>query len=463
MKPYSDNWRTICRLAMGVTLNETQAPMMEWWFTSAARMMLILGGERAGKSLMAAYALMATMDIGKKGEYWIVGPDYQQARQEFLYLYAAFSAGANKISFLEPSSVSMPTSIASPWSFTTIWGQEVRTRSASDIQKLASFSVSGVIMAEAAQQIYESYLKLLGRVSETSGPLILSGTLERGLPWYGDMYTRWQGENDLEARSFSLPTWSNTDVYPGGIENDRIQELRSEYPEDLFMERFGAMPTRKFGLVIPEFDMKTHVKHLEFDENEPVELAIDPGQHTYAVLFVQHIGPKTHVLDAIYEHGMIVQEIIPKVMAHRLWKHVDKRRAGIIDNAAKQHNAQKSQIELWAEIAGVTLHGNYCRLDDTINTVRFRLLANNQWHEPLVYFNDHLRNNKTPAGLALDILAEFELWVWPTRAPGRNAPMVPIDKNNDAIKALGYKLIDRYGLNVERKLNAKGRRRAYMV
>src|SRR5690606_31745453 len=98
------------------------------------------------------------MNIDLPGEYWIVGPDYNQARQEFMYIYTAFKDA----DLIQPESTSMPLNTASPWSFSTIWGQTWRTRSASDIQKLASFSVSGVIMAEAAQHIFESYLKLMG-------------------------------------------------------------------------------------------------------------------------------------------------------------------------------------------------------------------------------------------------------------------------------------------------------------
>lgn len=444
-------------------LNERQAEIADWWFGTDSRFCLVLGGERAGKSWLVCDLAIPCMDLDKPGEYWIVGPDYQQARQEFMYIYDAFRDGMGGVSFVVPESVSMPTNPAAGWSFKTIWGQVWRTRSASDIQKLASFSVSGVIMAEAAQHIYESYLKLMGRVSETGGFLILSGTLERGLPWYGDLFKRWQGENDLGARSFSLPTWSNTAVYPGGREDKRIKELEYEYPEDLFLERFGAVPARKQGLVIPEFDITKHVRPMTVNPELPVELAIDPGQHCYAILFVQYDGLVCNVLDAVYVRNKIAQDIIPLAMANPLWKYIDLERAGVADNASKQHMANKSQIELWYELSGAVIRAQYQRLDDTIQAVRLRLRDNNPTHEPMLYFNSHFRNNKTPDGLALDVLAEFELWVWPDRGPGRNIPVTPIDRNNDAIKALGYALLDRYGTNITRKVSVKGRRRAYFL
>ncbi len=463
MKPISDSWRQHCRTMMGNTLNPTQEEIASWWFESDSRFCLVLGGERAGKSWLACELALPCIDITKEGEYWIVGPDYQQARQEFLYIYKAFKDGVNGLTLVKPDETSMPVSIASPWSFTTIWGQTFRTRSASDIQKLASFSVSGVIMAEAAQHIYESFLKLMARVSETGGFLILSGTLERGLPWYGDMYTRWQGANDLDARSFSLPTWSNIEVYPGGEDNPRIKELRAEFPEDLFQERFGAKPARRFGLVIPEYDITKHVKKLEVNEKLPVELWMDPGQHCYPVLFVQCDGLVTNVLDRVYARNRIVQDIIPEVMGHPLFKYVDNRNGGIIDNAGKQHQANKSQIELWQEIAGVSLRAHYIRLDDTIQAVRFRLRETNPLHQPLLFFNDHFKNSKTPDGLAMDVLAEFELWTWPDRGQGRNVPLVPINRNNDAIKAIGYGLVDHYGKNVTKQVSVRGRRLEYFI
>lgn len=444
--------------ALDFSKNLLQREIVEWWQASDSRFMLVLGGERAGKSLVAAYAALTSMVVGEETEYWIVGPDYRQARPEFLYLYNWL-----KNADLIVGDASMPANEAMPWSMLTKFGANIRTRSAADVTKLASFSVNGIIMAEAAQCIHEAYLKLMGRVSETGGFLILSGTLERGLPWYGDLYERWQAQNTLGARSFSLPSWSNLEIYPGGREDPAIKELESEFPPDLFQERFGAKPRRTFGLVLPEFDMTKHVKKLEFNKNLPVELAIDPGQHCYAVLFLQYDGLVCNVLDRVYERGLIAHEIIPIAMGKPLWKYIDPQYAGTIDNAGKQHQANKSQIELWQEIAGVSLTGQYIKLDDTISVLRYRLGDVNPLHKPLIYFNDHMTNARNPDGSAVDILAEPLSWMWPNRAPGRNEAVRPVDKNNDACKALGYSLVARYGSNVERKARRLAKKRSYWI
>jgi hypothetical protein len=458
MRPASEAWYTIARNLFGYSLNYRQKEVMEWWVNSESRAIGILGGERSGKSLLASALALTAM--GHEGivtpkTYWVVGPDYLQARPEFTYMFEAFK-NANLIDG-EPS---MPANPAASWTFKTILGHTVTTRSSAEITKLASFSVYGVIMAEAAQQMQEVYLKCLGRVSESRGFLILVGTLERGLPWYQDLFTRWQGANPLGARFFSLPTWSNLHVYPGGREDPEILRLEAEYPPDYFMERFAAEPRRAYNAVIPEFSIEKHVRPLDYDPHLPVELWIDPGQVTYAVLFVQSLGLYTHVLDRTYVHGMIAHDVIPLVMGNRLFQHVDKRQAGVIDIAGTQEHGNKSQVTLWKEIANCSFRSRYCKEEDTIAAVRFRLRDSNIHHEPLIFFNDHFTNHRSPDGTALDVLAEFELWKWPERGFRQNEPRRPVDKNNHAIKALGYGLVDHYGISDDpKKVRARKEKR----
>lgn len=457
MKPYSDKWFGACLKMAGINFqkNLEQAKVVNWWVSSDDhRVCQILGGERGGKSLLASFLMLISMSLEVAGEYWVVGPDYNQARPEFLYLYNWLNdAGL-------VAEVSMPASETSPWSMKTVWGAKIRTRSGADIQKLASFSVHGVIMAEAAQQIHEGYLKLLGRISETGGFLILAGTLEKGLPWYAQLYERWQGDNLYKAQSFSLPTWSNLEVYPLGRNDPKILQLESEFPPDLFAERFGAEPQIKSGLVLDTFDMKAQVKKLTVNKDLPVELAIDPGQHTYAVLFLQFEGMITNVLDRVYVHNQIVHDVIPQVQGNPLWKYIDPANAGTIDNAGKQRHGNKSQIELWRELGGVSLEGKWYELDDTISVLRYRFGTTNSLHMPLVYFNNHMGAQLSPDGRAMDVLAEPISWKWPDRGPNKNVAVKPIDKNNDAMKALGYALLRRYGVSETRR-KRKPVRRSY--
>src|SRR5688500_18293152 len=98
MRPYSAQWdaATIQMMAHAgkpqkpVYANESQQTIIDWWDSSDSRFCMILGGERAGKSWVAVRLAIGRMRLDRKGTYWIVGPDYRQARPEFLYWYNAF-------------------------------------------------------------------------------------------------------------------------------------------------------------------------------------------------------------------------------------------------------------------------------------------------------------------------------------------------------------------------------------
>ena len=428
---------------LGGSANVTQQAALE----ATERFILICGGERAGKSLTASrLALrriaMPIVDDYKPRTYWIVGPDYRRCRPEFLYIHNAYK----KAGYLQ--NASMPEDPASPWSMTLIWGDRIETRSGQDASSLASFTIHGGLLVEAGKLSEEVLLKMRGRVSETRGWLLIVGTLENGLPWFAERLNRWKIPNPENGRSFSFPTWSNTDIYPLGENDPEILSLKAASPEDYFAEKYAATPRKNSLLVIPEFDFATHVREVTVEKNAPVELFIDPGKHTYAVGFAQTFGAYVHVLDAIYTKGKIAQEVIPQAMRHPLFPLVMKNEKshGTIDFAGRQENANESQITLWKRIAGVTLRSNYIRLDDSIRTLRFRLKPNPITGIPLVSFSSEMKTGyiETEGGvMATQALSEFGLW---QRRPGTNEI---IDKNNDFIKALCYFLWDKYKDEIE--------------
>ena len=466
MRPTTDFWKELTWGALGYAPNPAQKEITDWYHNSDAQFALICGGEGAGKSLTSVALMMPC--ISKPGKYWLVGPDYLQPRAEFEYLHQAFS----ELGMV--ADASMPTNPASPWILETKPiphpdpGQrpgpvEIETKTAYNVARLASFEVAAWLMCEAAQQENGAWLKLLGRSMRQRGAGgfgILSGTLEQGLPWYEDILKRWKGPNPMGARSFSLPSWSNEVLYPGGYNDPKMIALRTApgMTEDYFLERYGAIPRRVKGAVLPEFDMGTHVKTLAPAEGVPVELAIDPGKNAYAILFLQSIGLVTYVLDRIYTRGKIIHDLIPEVKANPLFALVDKSHAGVIDFAGHQELGQKSQVQLWKEMAGCSLRFRYIPEDMTIQTLRYRFGVANPSEQPLVYFNSHLTNLKAPDGTALDVLAEPELWRWPDKGPKQNERRRPVDANNHAMKALGYYLVDRYGASVERPKLKKAQR-----
>lgn len=465
MQIYNARWHQAWFMLLGKSLgkkrfrpNPTQAPIVDH-FVSGGRFLLICGGERAGKSL--ATAAIAGLDLGPRTDkgmdeprrrYWIIGPDYRQARPEFQYIYDALNGG----DMIEDKS--MPQNETSPWSMVTKWNTIIETRSSSDVMKLASFTVDGVVIAEAAQQPEEVFRRARGRVAETRGWILLVGTLEESLPWYEDKLRAWAGPNPDGGISYSLPMWSNVDVFPRGMDDPEIVSLTQALPPDYVARRYGAEAVRHSDLVVPEFDFRTHVRELKPVDGVPVELAIDPGKNAYAVVFVQHLGAYTYVLDCVYTRGEIVQAVIPQVMAHPLWERINPEPLTSTIDIAGQHDTMggQSQVKIWREATGLQLASKYWKENETISALRFRMRTDPVLGEPLIFFSDKMRTGVSHDGQSLTMLSELDLWRWQKYSLTSDEKMRPIDNNNHALKALGYKILYKYG--VEKMPRADGDR-----
>jgi hypothetical protein len=415
------------------------------------RLKLVAGGIRAGKSKSTSMDVAGDIWL-QNGLIWIVGPDYEQCKPEWDYLFEPLRRLGliNKYSAPERGGRS----------FETTWGARVQTKSSDDTRALASYAPHTILMVEAGQQSYETFQKILERGLEHNAKIICSGTFEGALSWYADLFERWQGENPEDGKSFSLPTWSNTFIFPGGRNDPKIAALEAAMPEELFQERCGAVPYKPSGLVFKEFDRAKHVKRVDFDPKLPIELAIDPATHTYAILAIQwdaKVKPTpVYVVDEVYTHDMIAQDVIPLVKEKPWFKFV---KSGVIDIAGTQRQANKSQVQIWAEETGIALRSNYVFIEDSIDVVKLRLRGD----APLLAFDFRLRSDKSYAGKANGLVAEFGLYKWRDWAEGRNAKRKPIDSNNDALKALGYWLYDRFGPVTERKKLGKTQIAAYYI
>ena len=431
------------------------------------RIKQITGGVRAGKSKATAMDCPEDLLV-ENGLMWIVGPDYEQGKAEFGYIHDAL----DRLGFID-GKPSMPE--RGSQQLTTTWGYKVQTKSGADLQALASYPLDKILIVEANQQSSGIRIKAAERTVETNGKIILSGTLENSQPWYADCWKRWQGDNPEGARSFSLPTWSNTAVFPGGRYDPKIVEMEALINDPaVFLERCAAIPTKPSQLVFGEYEARRHAKPLEFNPKLPVELGIDPAKHTYAIEVIQYETlpvykwfekwevepPKlaasvlqqertiVSVVDEIYKHNIIAQDIIPLLKAKPYYPYIKK---GIIDNAGKQQQGNKSQIQIWHEETGLMLRGNYVKIDQHIAVLKLRLRNDLALGRPLIQFNYRMDSSKTEQGKANGILAEFGLYKWPAFSESHNERSVPIDNNNDACKAISYWLYAQFGPVIERK------------
>ncbi|CAN5442096.1 hypothetical protein BH10CHL1_BH10CHL1_18030 [soil metagenome] len=433
----------------------TEGPDSQTQFhANPALLKLVAGGIRAGKSKSTAMEMIAECAVAN-GLIWIVGPDYEQCKPEFEYMFAPLKALGLVAKESRPEKGSR--------SFELVNGCRVQTKSSDDADSLASFAPHALLMVEAGQQTLETYLKIIERGLEHNAKIILSGTFEKADTWYAELWEKWQGVNAEGGCSFSLPSWSNTKLFPGGRNDYKIKRLEDTMPEELFMERCGAIPYKPAGLVFRKFErsrksadvtiqLPWHVRNIDFNPDWPIELAVDPATHTYAVLAIQWRGPKVRVIDEIYMHNAIAQNVIPEVMARPWWPYI-KSNAGVMDTAGKQRHGNKSNMDIWADLAGKYFRSNYVLINESIDAVRLRLEKLDEDGDPLLQFDYRMKSSKAANGKANGILAEMGLYKYREFREGSNVSKTPIDANNDSAKALGYWLFDIFGPVVERRTN----------
>lgn len=420
----------------------------EWLFDGRLTK-LVSGGVRSGKSFSTARAFDWWCCL-PDSLIWIVGPDYAQARAEFLYWYAPYKSLGLVEKESMPAEGSLMAKIAG--------GPEVRTRSSDDLRKLASFATDVFLVVEAGQQHWEVLDKAFERGLEKDAYIILSGTFENANNWYADTFENWQGPKDATSpRSYSLPTWTNTVSFPGGRDDPKFARLIENMEEEKFNERVAAVPYKPQGLVFREFDTTTHVAPLPVDPTLPVYIAMDPAYHAFALLFIQTVGEYVHVLDEIYAHNAVVQDVIPQFNAHPLRKYVT---TGVADIASKQRHGNESVYQVWRRETGMTLVANHVKIAEGIRAVKLRLQPGEDGL-PRLMVNSAMKFRKSPGGKASSLRAEFALYKWPDWSQGKNVPVTPIDANNDALKALGYFLFWRYRADVVRPAGPKTTYRSF--
>jgi len=414
-------------------------PTKEQWnvHLDEHRIRLVAGGERSGKSFSSAMDLVSHMFEGEL--YWLVAQDYLRTSAEFHYIQEALEK--LKIRYTSTKKVD-------PGEIITETGCRVVTKSASDPRKLAMEAPNGILACEGSQLDYETFLRLRGRVAEKRGWLLLSGTFESSLGWYVDLYQLGQTENDQDLRSFSIPTWTNTVIFPGGRSDPEILALEAQFSEQWFNERFGGIPTPPKGLVFSEFRTNIHTgisKEFQFDPAGIVYLFVDPGYATaYSVLAAQKVDSETlRIIDEIYERNLVTSDIITIAKKRPWWNRV---LGGACDVAGKQHQAMPAPIEVWLKEAGVPLRSKKVRIEDGIERVKTALKIN-----PITNKTGLLINTKCKGlisemgGCQNPITGATAVYQWRQDRDGNTIGQVPEDKNNHSCKALAYGMIDLLG------------------
>jgi hypothetical protein len=412
------------------------SPEQELVHTCDSRIRLIAGGERGGKSMVSAMDYM-----GKFWEnplLWLIAADYKRTQAEWNYILGSF----DKLGIPYTA-----TKDIDPGHCEVAGGFVIETKSAVDPRKIASTAPNMIIACEASQLDYETFLRLRGRLAEKRGSLLMSGTFESSLGWYPELFNRWGLPNQDGAKSFSLPTWSNLSIFPGGREDPEILSLERITPKDLFLERYGGIPCPPQGRVLSEFSNAMHVgvgPFYEYDPSLPVMLAVDPGYATaYAIEVVQEKQGRPVIVDEIFERNLVTEEMIKLAKQRPWWGNVT---FGAVDVAATQHNAMPAVAEVWRKYGDIPLQSQKIAVRDSIERLKTFLIVNPVNNQPLLGVNAKARGFISECGGCENpITGQTAVWSWKKDRSGNVVGEEPEDSNNHATKAMAYFLVAKYG------------------
>jgi hypothetical protein len=329
---------------------------------------------------------------------------------------------------------------------------EVVTKSLRDYLKVAMEAPDGIIICEADQVPWPTVERLLMRTTQTMGWVYLSGTYESSLGWQAQKWKEWQGPNNLGAKSFSLPTWTNIACFPDGRTDPKIKQWEDELPYDVFMERFGGIPCPPSGLVIPEFAVDVHVRDLKVDSSLPVYVWVDPGYGggktggVYAVEFVQIVNDRIQIVDEIYERGLVTTDILKLVMFKPYMAQI---KSGVVDVAATQHHAMPAVSEIWAKQdavegwPGLYLESSKVDVDASVDRLRTYFKYDPLQKEPRILIDYHCEGLISELG---GCKPRFEFaGPWQYKKAKDGTVIGYEDKNDHAISTLRYGIVNNFG------------------
>lgn len=206
--------------------------------------------------------------------YWIVGPNYDDCAKEWRVLWN----GATKLGlpFDHPGTYNDPITGNMRMS---LWGGKfiVECKSAQYPNSLDGEGLDGVLMVEAAKlksHIFGKYIR--PAIADKRGWSLWLSTPE-GRNFFYDLWMRGQDPQFPTWASWRMPSWANSVVFPGGEQDDEIQDMMSDMSEEWVNQEIRAKFTDFVGLVFKTFDEEIHVRRLHYDPRLPLYGCCDFG------------------------------------------------------------------------------------------------------------------------------------------------------------------------------------------
>lgn len=260
---------------------------------SQTRYRILCCGRRYGKTTFGGKEMTAAIvDPDRVGYYWIVGPNYVQGEKEFRIVHddvvRKLGLGTKiKKQYNIPQGlmrIEMP------------WGTVLEVKSADRQDGLLGEGLSGVIMAEAARHsriTWEQYVR--PALADKQGWALFTST-PKGYNWFHGLFTMGQmHEQHPNYESWTLPSWANPVVFPGGRNDPEILEMEATVSPQFFAQEIAAEFTAFTGKIYDEFNPKIHVKEIKYNPHWANWWALDYGWANPTVCYDIMIDPEDNV------------------------------------------------------------------------------------------------------------------------------------------------------------------------
>ena len=433
--------------------------------SSPARFRAVAAGRRFGKSDIGGHELIPEAflaynmrhqleQLGKRREFWIVGPEYSDSEKEFRVIWNCMK----KLGFVFDKPGSYYNAQAGDMHISAFGGRfMVNAMSAKYPDTLVGEGLSGVIMAEAAklkERVWDKFI--LPTLADFQGWGLLTSTPE-GRNWFHDKFKMGQDIRIPDWASWRFPSWLNPYVFRTHTDADHVRRLmqlleKNEYPTrmqaerlfridpeilsfmynmaaETFWQEIGAQFTEFVGRVFKRFDADFHVTDLVFDPSWRTFACVDYGFTNPNVWLLCQEGPwgEINILRELYVTGMTAVEFGHEILSQGLCPSgVD---TFYPDPASPGDTKQLEQI-LKVKHTGGTGGERKHRIDAIRRALKPRL-PHLGWDHP---------ENRATVMLSREVpntQREFEDWKYPEKRKNRNNPEEPEDKDNHCPEALG--------------------------
>lgn len=241
---------------------------------------VLCNGRRWGKTLVGGKECETTAWVknflGEPMRGWIIGPEYTDCEKEFRVIYNTFkSLGIDQLSnkFLNNTD-------NGNMHIQTRWGFDLECRSARHPDSLVGEGLDFVLLVEAGRhkrRMFGDYVR--PALSDKRGWSLMSGVPEEAtetslLYW---AFHRGQDPEKTQWKSWRMPSWTNTIVFPGGRTDPEILEAEDDLTEDEFQRQYEGRFVQKIGRVMKEWDDDKHIIDTEYNPDWPLYAAVDFG------------------------------------------------------------------------------------------------------------------------------------------------------------------------------------------